>query len=135
MNIIVCVDDDNGMMFNNRRQSRDRVVIEDIVNTVKNNTLYVDKYSAPLFADKSCSIIADDDFLSKAGINAYCFVENRHISEFYDKIISITIYRWNRKYPSDFGLDIEPKSNMILTSSTEMVGYSHKIITKEIYIK
>ena len=30
MNLIVCVDNQNGMSFNNRRQSRDRAVIEKI---------------------------------------------------------------------------------------------------------
>ena len=31
MKIIACLDDNNGLLFNNRRQSRDRVVIEDIL--------------------------------------------------------------------------------------------------------
>ena len=30
MTLYVCLDDKNGMLFNNRRQSRDRVVLEDI---------------------------------------------------------------------------------------------------------
>ena len=30
MKVIVCVDDNNGMMFNNRRQSRDEKVIEKV---------------------------------------------------------------------------------------------------------
>ena len=34
MKVIVCVDDNNGMMFNNRRQSRDRILIEDVVKSV-----------------------------------------------------------------------------------------------------
>ena len=49
MKIIVCLDDNGGMAFNRRRQSRDRVLIEDIAKTVGNARLYIDKYSAPLF--------------------------------------------------------------------------------------
>ena len=31
MKLIVCLDDKNGMMFNKRRQSRDRVLIENVL--------------------------------------------------------------------------------------------------------
>ena len=35
MKVIVILDDNLGMLFNNRRQSRDRVLIDDIIKTVK----------------------------------------------------------------------------------------------------
>lgn len=35
MNVIVCVDDNNGMLFNKRRQSRDKAVIDKIINITK----------------------------------------------------------------------------------------------------
>ena len=41
---IVCLDENNGMFFNERRQSKDRYVIRDIVHMVENNTLYIKEY-------------------------------------------------------------------------------------------
>ena len=38
MKIIVCLDDNNGMLFNNRRQSRDKTVVEDIISVYQNST-------------------------------------------------------------------------------------------------
>ena len=46
---IVCLDENNGMFFNERRQSKDRYVIRDIVHMVENNTLYINEYSKELF--------------------------------------------------------------------------------------
>ena len=42
MKIIVCLDDNSGMMFNRRRQSRDRVVIDDIIACAQGGELCVD---------------------------------------------------------------------------------------------
>ena len=41
MKMIVCLDDRNGVSFNNRRQSRDRVVIQDILTLTRGHGLYV----------------------------------------------------------------------------------------------
>ena len=51
MKLIVCLSDDNGMMFNHRRQSRDRVLIADMIQHVQNAPLWVSPYSAPLFGE------------------------------------------------------------------------------------
>ena len=40
MKLIVCLDDNKGMMFNNRRQSRDRVLIENVLELCKGEKLY-----------------------------------------------------------------------------------------------
>jgi hypothetical protein len=131
MKIIVCLDDKNGMMFNNRRQSRDRVVTSDILSQGKN--IMTNEYSAKLF-ENSEKIIIDDNFLSDADDNSLCFVENLPLAQYESKINSIIIYRWNRIYPSDFKFDLD-LSSFKLTSSTDITGYSHDKITKEEYIK
>lgn len=41
LKVIVILDDNLGMLFNNRRQSRDRVLIDDIIKTVKDNKIYI----------------------------------------------------------------------------------------------
>ena len=49
MVLIVCLDLNNGMYFNNRRQSRDREVIKDIAFITKNNNLIMTEYSHKLY--------------------------------------------------------------------------------------
>ena len=52
MNIIVCLDDKNGMMFNKRRQSQDKVLRADIKELVKNQDLFMNEYSYKLYKGK-----------------------------------------------------------------------------------
>ena len=41
MYIIICLDDNNGLAFNHRRQSQDRIVAEDIRKTVGEKKLWI----------------------------------------------------------------------------------------------
>ena len=53
MNIIICLDDKNGIQFNRRRQSRDQVVCNRVLELSQGSTLWMNAYSAKLFpADK-----------------------------------------------------------------------------------
>ena len=47
--LIVCIDLDNGMLFNGRRQSRDRNLIENIYEMIDNKTLWITDFSKDLF--------------------------------------------------------------------------------------
>ena len=132
MIVFVCVDDENGMLFNRRRQSRDRAVVRDILQTCQEAQLWMDFYSAKLFAGEEGNFQATEDFLGLAGAGEYCFVENRELAPFAEKIERLIVYRWNRKYPGDFFLDLE-LSNWALLEKTEFPGNSHEKITKEIY--
>ena len=49
MKVIVCLDERRGMMFNNRRQSRDSVLIEDVVKDLCGEKLFISPYSEKLF--------------------------------------------------------------------------------------
>ena len=48
MKVIITLDDKNGMMFNNRRQSRDRAVTEHILALAEGKTLWVSPYTQKL---------------------------------------------------------------------------------------
>ena len=134
MKIIVCIDDDGGMMFNNRRQSRDRVVIEDVMKMSEGKTLYINEYSKPLFSDFEGRYTVAPDMLDMAGDGDFCFVENKRLYGYIDMIDEITVYRWNRRYPSDFKLDIDVGANGFrLKDASEFAGYSHEKISKEIF--
>ena len=53
MNLIICIDTNNGMMFNNRRQSRDRVLIEHILDLIGNKKLWITNFSRELFENSN----------------------------------------------------------------------------------
>ena len=137
MKIIVCVDDNNGMMFNKRRQSRDRVLIQDIIANLDGSNLLIAPYSEKLFEDSDIDAFFISDFiLDEAAPDDFCFIENIALNKYASKINELIIYHWNRKYPADTYLDIDPTSlGMKLITTTEFVGSSHDKITKELYRK
>lgn len=137
--MIVCLalDDNNGMLFNNRRQSQDKVLRDNLLNECEGKILWMNEYSAKQFGESLTeNVRIDEDFLSKAGKEDYCFVENLFLVDYEDKISRLIIYKWNRVYPADIHFDI-PLSNSKwgIYSTEEFIGNSHKIITKEIWIR
>lgn len=132
MNVIVCLDEKNGMSFNHRRQSKDRILIEDVIKLTLDHRLFVSEYSAALFEGND--VIVDNDLLSNADTDDFCFVENADVLTAVDKIEKVIIYYWNRLYPSDKKF---PKTTVLngktLVSTTDFVGSSHDKITREIY--
>ena len=131
MNIIVCIDDNGGMLFNSRRQSRDEVLCQRVLEVTSGAVLWMNEYSAKLFSGGAFKV--DECFLEKARENDYCFVEQPLPSELTDKISKVIVYRWNRKYPADVRLDVSILESRRLTSSFEFKGTSHEKITEEIF--
>ena len=128
MKLIVCLDDKNGMMFNKRRQSRDRVLIENVLELCKGGKLYTNEYSSKLFPEKSVEVF---DSIENVG-NEYCFAENFTVNE--ENIEEIIVYKWNRLYPADtyFNIDL---AGWNLTETVDFEGSSHEKITREIYVR
>ncbi|MBE6747821.1 MAG: hypothetical protein E7557_01155 [Ruminococcaceae bacterium] len=132
MIIVVCIDDNDGMLFNNRRQSRDKAVIYDLIKYSNGSKILINEFSKTIFSDYENNIIISDSFLNNAKENDLCFVENVDLSEFKDKINKFIIYHWNRAYPADFYFNSD-LSNFKLTEAKEFTGNSHDKITREIY--
>ena len=133
--VIVCVDDNLGMMFNNRRQSRDVEVVKKIVELTKGSRLWMNRYSYELFENlESANVNVDSGFLSETANEEYCFVENVYLEPYEKWVEKIIVFRWNTVYPSDRELDIDLKAWQLIESS-DFVGKSHKKITMEVYIK
>ena len=137
MKIIVCVDDNNGMMFNNRRQSSDSILIQDIIANLDGSNLLIAPYSEKLFENSDIDTFFISDFiLDEAEHDDFCFIENKSLAKHASNINELIIYRWNRNYPADTYLDIDPISlGMELIATSEFVGSSHEKITKELYRK
>lgn len=133
MTVIVCVDNEGGMMFNNRRQSRDREVIKDIMNNL-NGKLWIRDYSEELFVDYLDRVIIDNDLLDDIDGEQYCFIEDITLEGYVDRIDSVIMYNWNKRYPKDMWFEVD-MSNFEHTASVDIEGYSHEEITKDIYIR
>ena len=63
MNLIFCLDNSQGMMFNHRRQSRDKEVIQDILRLSGGHKIWMSSYSAAIFPEK-CSQIQISEYPS-----------------------------------------------------------------------
>ena len=117
MIIIVCIDDNNGMLFHNRRQSRDTFLYKHIIEVTEGKRLLMNSYSAKLFSE-----------------NDYCFVENTELLNYQNNIQKIILYRWNRVYPADTYFQFPfNKDKWKLEKTTDIIGNSHNIITEEVY--
>ena len=131
--VAVTVDDRMGIAFNKRRQSQDRILISDLVNSVRGK-IYVSDYSKPLFAEYDEHSVTVDDPISECPDGECCFLEKTLIDAHIGDVEKFIVYRWNRHYPSDMKLDVD-FSGYRMVESAEFVGSSHEKITKEIYIK
>ncbi len=128
MKLIVCVDKNNGLSFNHRRQSRDRIVTQDIVRCAP---VRIAPASVSLFADYPGAVMVSEDFLTAAKPDEWCFAELLPLPEVPEVL---TLYRWDRDYPADAFLPYD-LSRWTLVSVEELTGYSHERIFKEVYAK
>ncbi len=138
MTVIICVDDTMGMTFNKRRQSQDRLLRERILETIGAGILRMSPYSARQFKEYDLSSLSNvavsEDFLSEAGDEDYCFVENLSLLPYDTKIDRVILYRWNKRYPADTRLDLSiHDESWNLVSTEDFPGYSHETITEEVY--
>lgn len=131
MNIIVCVDKNNGMMFNNRRQSQDREVVRKVIEICSGNRLLMNEYSGKIFSEYS-DVMVSDDFLSQAKTGDFCFIEDAEIPT--ENIESVYVFNWNRDYPADKHFTFDLTANgFTKVKKEEFSGYSHKKITLTLY--
>ena len=130
MNVIICLDQNNGMLFNNRRQSRDRIVRKNILEYINGAKLYMDEYSFKQFSEEKADNIIVDNNLENATEHDFCFVERQEVR--IEEINKLIVYRWDKTYPADkyFNMD-DIKCNLVET--LEFQGYSHEKIIREIY--
>lgn len=132
MHVVICLDDRNGISFNKRRLSSDQVVCQRVF-AQHSGRLMMNSYSAKLFAQMD--IYAGDAFLQNAAADDTCFVENLEFTEYLPEVLSITVYRWNRHYPSDLKFPQPLLDEWKLTQRTDFAGNSHETITEERYVR
>lgn len=133
MEQILCIDDDFGMMFNHRRQSQDRILRKHIMNNWSH--VYMTEYSKRMFETEellpgfSISIWKSGEVLPQ---DVALFVEDPDDLQDADLL---TIYCWNRRYPSDKKLPAGFLDHYAMISEQDFFGSSHEKITERKYIK
>ena len=133
MTVYVCVDDQGGILFNNRRVSSDRVVIRDVLQQCASQPLRMRPYSAKLFPENS-AVMVDDAYLKDAKQNDHVFLEDAASADLFGKAKRIVVYHWNRLYPSDVKFPLNQLRKLgKLESSADFSGHSHDKITREVY--
>ena len=131
----VCVDDRGGMAFHGRRVSRDRLVRADLLSMAGERRLWMSAESRKQFTEPGGNLAVSEDFLARAGRGEFCFVEDRPLCPWREKLEALVLYRWNRMYPFDLRLDLDPAAEgWTLRERREFPGFSHQLITKEVYV-
>ena len=139
MTVYIAIDDANGMLFNNRRQSQDRIMRENMLRDCANSTLWIAEYSKIFFEDENGkptppNVVVDENFLEKAEADDYCFVEKHDITPWIDKIDTLVLYKWNKRYPADTYFNISLiDDNWKKFSLNHFKGSSHDKIFKEVW--
>ena len=135
MTLYLCLDDRNGMLFNNRRQSRDAAVLEDIRRGLP-GPLTIEPFSEKLIQSAQIPYaLAPEDFPALSP-DTHFFLETKTASALLPLASTVILYRWNRHYPADTHWDIDlPQCGFTLTQTAEFPGKSHEKITKEVYVR
>ena len=132
MKLIICLDERKGMLFDRRRQSRDRLLIKDIESHIGGALLFISAYSEPLFCKSQIHYRVTENPLLAAGETEYCFLEAPLPASKPDALRELVLYNWNRHYPADVFFDMDLQG-MQLAEITDFVGSSHEKITKEVW--
>ena len=130
--LVACVDERMGLMFNARRQSKDRVQRERLLALLSGARLFMSEYSGKLFGECE-GVVAHRAFLRRVRSGEALFVEDI-LPDSLKGISRVILYKWNEHYPSDasFPFDLE-KEGFRLASAADFEGSSHERITEEIY--
>lgn len=134
MTLIVCVDDNYGLLFNNRRQSRDVRVCDRILEIAAGKTLRMNGYSARMFPQGAC--VVSEDIFSQVEGNDLIFAECEITPDILNRTDRLVVYRWNRSYPSDIKFPVQALINQFKkVESADFPGKSHDLITEEVYVR
>lgn len=131
---VICLDDDGGVSFNKRRQSSDRLLVDELIRSTDGD-IYISEYSLPLFSEHSDRVRVCTSPLDDCPDGGVCFVERTDPTPWLVDVGTLVIYRWNRRYPRDISFKTENARGFTLSGASEFVGNSHKLITKEVYRK
>lgn len=136
MTVAVCLDDNNGLQFNGRRQSRDRELLCDMQRETAGN-IVITPFSEKLFAQAEIFAKVSNTPATEASVDDLVFYEEGELAPLLERATRLIVYRWNRVYPADvvWQGELPPHGFTLLREPTEFVGFSHETITKEVYVR
>lgn len=102
MILAFCVDDQGGLAFNHRRQSRDRALVADLLAAAGARPVFCLPYSAGLFDPGAVTVVDAPGAVSADGI---LFLENTDPAAYIPHAEELLLYRWNRLYPGRLDLE------------------------------
>ena len=93
MRVIVCVDDNGGMLFNHRRQSRDRVLCERVLQMAdeRDCSVYMNMYSAKIFPEVN-RIAEYENYQVEIDISKMTKVQEEEFVGFSHEKITMVVY-------------------------------------------
>lgn len=134
MILILTLDDRDGMCFNHRRQSRDRVLNDYMLRLTGDRTLWMNAYSGKLFPDAVTDgkVKISEEFLTLCGEGEFAFAEDVDVGDALSRAERVLVFRWNRVYPFDLVADLS-RAGANRQVLDEFPGSSHEKITLEEY--
>lgn len=131
MKLIFTIDENNGMLFLGKRQSKDKALRQKIADITKGYKLWMSVYSKSQF-ENFTNIIVDDDYMEKAGPEDFCFVEDKPFC--LEGVDTVVLCHWNRSYQATEKFDVDLiKEGFLKTDTQDIIGTSHDRITIEVY--
>ena len=135
MTVVVATDMRGGMLFLGRRVSRDRALIADLAR-LQSGRLLCHPFSERYLISMGLSPIVCEDPLGSAREDDTCFIEGLPLSPHVPSITRLIVYRFDKVYPSDVSLDIDPHAPPFrLAETRELPGYAHKTLSREVYLQ
>lgn len=116
-----------------KRQSKDRVVAEKIIELTSKTPLFMKQKSLSFFPDAPTNAKIIDSF-EELDAGSTCFAEEVVPPEIMKKADTVIVFGWNRDYPSLMS-DRVSLNGFTRKSTTNFVGYSHDNITLEVYTR
>lgn len=140
MRLVVFVDDNLGISFNSKRQSKDRIAIDKLLEHIGDSEILLTEYSSKLFESHEVAkvIIENLEYLPCDGtviIEDLAEDLERSIDGMMQHLDKLILIRWNRKYP--FTTKLPKILQEIIKKNPEHTeefkGSSHDKITLEVY--
>lgn len=130
MKLILCKEDQNGLMFFGKRLSLDAVLRQKILELVGAGKLCVTEYTARQFESRERLFVCED--FSAAERADFCFAEMA--APPIEAAEELYVFSWNRRYPADSFLDMKKvEADFKVVRTEDFVGSSHPKITLTVY--
>lgn len=132
MILISCVDDDRGLRFNHRRQSRDKALAQHILDR-SGGEIWLHPDSEKLFDECPDAMLHCISSPEETPDGGWCFWESPVSPALRPE--KLLLYHWNRAYPADeYYVYPGGQHRWKCLKSTDFPGFSHPKITEEVLI-